>query len=138
MLKWILNKGLKFQIILVLFLALSVPVAFVVWNVLVPSKMSDAVRSMQEVKSKNLLEYIDETIDKKQISNINNMENTESIISSNFQPLSRIVRDTRIGIYLSTNKGIREPYNVDSIFQKKQKKITKADFMSDVSCKVIV
>jgi two-component system sensor histidine kinase HydH len=104
MLKWILNKGLKFQIILVLCLALSVPTVILVWNVLAPSKMSDAVREMQEVKSKNLLEYIDETIDKKEISNFNNIGNVDSIISSNLEPLSRTVRDTRIGIYLSNNK----------------------------------
>ncbi|WP_435790860.1 HAMP domain-containing sensor histidine kinase [Clostridium sp.] len=101
MMKWILNKGLRFQLTLVLFLALSVPTAVLVWNVSLPSNMSDAVRSMQEDKSRNFLEYIDETIDKEQISNLNN---TESVISSSLKPLSRTVRDTRIGIYVATSK----------------------------------
>lgn len=103
MLKWILNKGLRFQIILVLSLALSVPAAALVWNIIVPSKMGDAIRTMQEDKSRNLLEYIDETIDKKEISNLNNMDNAEKVISSSLKPLSRTVRDMRIGIYLSSN-----------------------------------
>ena len=104
MMKWILNKGLKFQIILALFLALSVPTAVLLWNVLVPSKMSDAVRSMQEYKSKDLLEYLEGTIDKKQIINFDNSGKGLSIISSSIEPLSRTVRDTRIGIYISSNK----------------------------------
>jgi two-component system sensor histidine kinase HydH len=104
MMKWILSKDLKFQIILVLFLALSVPGAVLVWNVLVPSRISDSVRAMQEDKSRSFLEYMDETIDKKLISNFNNVENADNVISLNFEPLSRIARDTRIGIYISANK----------------------------------
>lgn len=102
--KWILNKGLRFQLILVLLLALSVPTGVLVLNVFLPSEISDGVRLMQEDKSKNFLEYIDETIDKKQISNINNISITENSISTSLEPLSRTVRDTRIGIYLSSNK----------------------------------
>jgi signal transduction histidine kinase len=102
--KWILNKGLRFQLVLVLCLALSVPTAVLVWNVFLPSKISDAVKSMQEDKSRNLLEYIDETIDKEQISNLNNIDNTESVISSSLEPLSRTVGDTRIGIYVAVSK----------------------------------
>ncbi|MFT5873444.1 MAG: two-component system sensor histidine kinase HydH [Clostridium sp.] len=104
MMKWILNKGLKFQIALVLFLALSLPAAILLWNVLMPSKMSDAVRSMQEDKSKSVLEYIDETIDKDQILNFTDIDNAESLISSSMKSRSRNVRDTRIGIYVSASK----------------------------------
>lgn len=141
MLKWILNKGLKFQIILVLCLALSVPAAVLVWNILVPSKMSDAVRAMQEAKSKNLLVYIDETIDKKQISHFNNKGSAESLISSNLEPLSRIARDTRIGIYLPTNKN-RYTYGklVDRRIHRKAEEINYDDIEKgiDVSLKNVI
>lgn len=141
MLKWILNKGLRFQIILVLCLALSVPTAVLVWNVAVPSNMSEAVRSMQKDKSKNLLEYVDETIDKKQISNFNNIDNAESLISSSLEPLSRTVRDTRIGIYVSSNKK-RYTYGkmVDSRPHRKTEEINYADIESgiDESLKAVI
>ena len=139
--KWILNKGLRFQIILVLFLALSVPAGVLVWNVLMPSKISDGVRLMQEDKSKNFLEYIDETIDKKQLSNINNINTTESIIASSLEPLSRTVRDTRIGIYLSANK---KSYTygklADRRSHRKTEEINYADIEKDIekSFKVVI
>lgn len=120
--KWILNKGLKFQIILVLILALSVPAAVLLWNVLVPSKMSDAVRTMQEDKSKNLLQYIDETIDKKQISNASNIDNAESIISSSIDSRSRATRDARIGIYLTSNK---ERYTYGKLMDRRPNILTE-------------
>ncbi|MGH4139575.1 hypothetical protein [Clostridium sp.] len=141
MLKWILNKGLRFQIILVLCLALSVPVAALIWNIAVPSNMSQAVRAMQKDKSRNLLEYVDETIDKKQISNFNNIGNAESLISSSLEPLSRTVRDTRIGIYVSSNKK-RYTYGkmVDNRPHRKTQEINYADIESgiDESLKAVI
>ncbi|MBU3102146.1 MULTISPECIES: ATP-binding protein [Clostridium] len=104
MMKWILNKGLKFQIIVSLILALSAPISVLLLNVFIPSKMSDTVKSMQEDKSKDLLVYIDGTIDKKQIENFSSIDNEKSIISARIEPLSRTVRDTRIGIYITSNK----------------------------------
>lgn len=106
MLKWILNKDLKFQIVLVLFLALSVPTAVLIWNILVPARMSDAVRIMQEDKSRNLLNYIDETIDKTKIINIKNESSNEKAVAAFLEPLSKIARDTRIGIYYSEDNKI--------------------------------
>jgi len=122
MLKWILNKDLKFQIALVLFLALSVPTAVLVWNVLVPARMSDAVRVMQEDKSKNLLNYIDETIDKTKIINIKTVSSDEKAISAFLEPLSKIVRDTRIGIYYSEDKKI---YTYGKLMDKRGNKKTE-------------
>lgn len=104
MLKWILNKALRFQLILVLLLALIVPVSALIWNVLVPSRMSDAVRGMQENKSKNLLQYIDDNIDKTKIINHNTINAYDREVTAFLESLSKIVRDTRIGIYLPTDK----------------------------------
>ena len=104
MMKWILNRGLKFQIILALVLALSVPAAVLLWNVFIPSKMSDAVKSMQEDRSKDLLVYIDGTIDKNRLKISIVKATKRSVIPSSLEPLSRTVRDTRIGIYITFNR----------------------------------
>jgi two-component system, NtrC family, sensor histidine kinase HydH len=108
MLKWILNKGLRFQIILILTLVLTVPAAVVVWNVLVPSKMVTAVRTMQENKLNNLLAYIDDNIDKTELTNVNgnivNIPKVEGDITSKLSQLSRTARGTNIGMYLPVNK----------------------------------
>lgn len=110
MLKWILNKGLRFQIILILFMALSVPSAVLIWNILVPSNMRTAVKSMQEERLKNLLIYIDGTIDKNKIAEMNESnEKTisfESEINSKMGSLSKAVAGTSIGIYMTEGKQI--------------------------------
>lgn len=125
MLKWILNKGLKFQIILILVLALSVPAAVLVWNVFVPSKVETAAKRMQEEKLNTLLTYIDENIDKTEISNINiykdknDLKKMEENITGKLGPLSRTVGGTSIVLYLPANKSSyifgklfnEEPYN---------------------------
>lgn len=49
MLKWFLNKSLRFQIAFVIGLVLSVPAAVTIWNVVIPSKESNTLREMQEV-----------------------------------------------------------------------------------------
>jgi two-component system, NtrC family, sensor histidine kinase HydH len=108
MLKWILNKGLRFQIMLILLLVLSVPSAVLVWNVLVPSNMRTVVKGMQEDRLKNLLIYIDDTIDKDKIEQMDeNEEKTSSFeaeISSKMGTLSKAVGGTNIGIYLPESR----------------------------------
>ncbi len=134
MMKWILNKGLRFQIILVLIIALCVPAAVLVWNIFLPSKMSQAVRSMQEDRSRNFLEYIGDTIDKKKVSNLKNIDNPESFIASSFEPLSRSVRDTRIGIYVCSNEK-RYAYGklVDRSLHRKNDEIQYYEIEKDIS-----
>ena len=106
--KWIFNKSLRFQIILVLVLVLSVPAAFIIWNVLVPSHVGTAVRSMQEEKLKSLLVYIDDNLDKREIlglqGSIENITKVEENINSSLNPLSKTVWKTSMGIYLPINK----------------------------------
>lgn len=110
MLKWILNKGLRFQIILILLMVLSVPSAVVIWNVLVPSNMRTVVKGMQEDRLKNLLVYIDSTIDKKTIEEMDESggkaSNFDAEINSKIGSLSKAVGGTDIGIYLPKSKQI--------------------------------
>lgn len=108
MLKWILNKGLRFQIILILLMVLSVPSAVVIWNVLVPSNMRTVVKGMQEDRLKNLLIYIDGTIDKNKIEEMDESgkkaSSFEAEIKSKIGSLSKAVGGTNIGIYLPKSK----------------------------------
>lgn len=108
MLKWILNKGLRFQIILILLMALSIPSAVLVWNIIIPSNMRTAVKGMQEDRLRNLLTYIDGAIDKDKIAKMDNGEEEisgfENEINSKIGSLSKAVGGTNIGIYLPQSK----------------------------------
>lgn len=107
MLKWILNKSFRFQIILILIVSLSVPAAVLVWNVFAPTKIGDAVKKMQEDRLSNLLTYIDESIDKTKFANMNNdiiITEFEKDINSKLTILSKMVRENNIAVYLPANK----------------------------------
>lgn len=108
MLKWILNKGLRFQIILILVLVLSVPAAVLTWSVLVPSNMRTVVRTMQEDRLKNLLSYIDDNLDKAKIASLDQSQaeasGIEADINSKLGSLAKAVSGTNIGIYLTADK----------------------------------
>lgn len=116
MLKWILNKGLRFQIILILLIVLMVPVGVLTWSIVFPSKASKVFRTMQEDRQSNLLLYIDENMDKEQLYNLNqNSGNTSKEgdeLISKLKSFSRTVRETSLGIYLPKYKKI---YTVGNI-----------------------
>lgn len=108
MLKWILNKGLRFQIILILVLSLSVPAAVLVWNVFIPSKVGTAAKKMQIDKLTNFLSYIDDSIDKGEFTNIagnqTNLDKLQRDITYKLTTLSKTARGTTIVMYLPANK----------------------------------
>ncbi|MBU3127182.1 HAMP domain-containing sensor histidine kinase [Clostridium tagluense] len=108
MLKWILNKGLRFQIILILLIVLMVPAGVLTWSIMFPSKASKVFRTMQEDRQSNLLLYIDESMNKEQLYRLNqNSDNTskegEELVSK-LKSFSRTVRETSLGIYLPKYK----------------------------------
>lgn len=108
MLKWIFNKGLRFQIILILVIVLSVPAAVLLLSVLRTSNVDTAVKSMQEDRLKYLLQYIDDNIDKQTLSNLNlnegDIPKEEQELAAKLYPLSRTSREISIGIYLPNLK----------------------------------
>jgi len=108
MLKWILNKGLRFQIILILLIVLIVPVGVLMWSILLPSKVGNVFRVMQEDRQSNLLLFIDENIDKQQLYNLNeNSGDTPKDVQEltlKLKSFSRTVRETSLGIYLPKYK----------------------------------
>lgn len=108
MLKWILNKGLRFQIILILLIVLIVPAGVLMWSILLPSKVGNVFRTMQEDRQSNLLLYIEENMNKQQLYNLNeNIGDTsrdaEELILK-LKSFSRTVRETSLGIYLPKYK----------------------------------
>lgn len=108
MLKWVLNKGLRFQIILILLIVLIVPVGVLMWSILLPSKASNVFKTMQEDRQSNLLLYIDKNMNKQQLYNLN--ENTGDTskdmeaITLKLKSFSRTVRETNLGIYFPKHK----------------------------------
>jgi len=107
-LKWILNKGLRFQIILILLIVLIVPVGVLMWSILLPSKASNVFRTMQEDRQSNLLLYIDENMNKQQLFNLNenNGDTSKDVEELNLKlrSFSRTIRETSLGIYLPKYK----------------------------------
>jgi len=118
MIKWILNKSIKFQIILILASVLFVPAAVIVWNAFLPSKVETAVKSMQEEKLNSLLFYIDDETDKTGLASINldkeSSNKMEQDIIYKLSALSKIARGTNIGMYIPKIKKSYDfwvPYN---------------------------
>jgi len=105
--QWFLNKGLKFQIILIMGLIFIIPTVITIGNILMPSKVGNAIKSMQEERLKNLLYYLDDSADKSEIYSLKNgdkyLNNVELKIRSEFEPHSRSTRGTWLGIYLMSN-----------------------------------
>jgi two-component system, NtrC family, sensor histidine kinase HydH len=104
MLKRFLNKSLRFQIIFVISLVLSVPAAVTLWNILIPSNVSNTVREIHEERVKNLIDYLDEAINKEDIYNLKNSDERLLKIEQNLriklEPQLRFTRGTKIGIYI--------------------------------------
>lgn len=108
MMKWILNKGLRFQIILILLIVLIVPVGALMWNILIPSNALKVFRSIQEDRQSNLLLYIDDNMNKQQLYDLNENKGDTSKaggeLTSKLGSFSRTVRESSIGIYLPNTK----------------------------------
>jgi len=108
MLKWILNKGLRFQIILILLIVLIVPAGVLMWSILLPSKASNVFKTMQEERQSNLLLYIDENMNKQQLYNLNENSGDTSKdmeeLTLKLKSFSRTIRETSLGIYLPKHK----------------------------------
>jgi signal transduction histidine kinase len=87
-----------------MFLVLSVPTAVVVWNVVLPSSVGKTVKIMQENRVKDLLYYIDETINKTELYNLKNstvsMVKVEENLKGKIEPHSRSSKGIKIGIYI--------------------------------------
>ena len=111
MIRWILNKSIKFQLILILCTVLFIPAAVLAWNAIMPSKVETAVKGMQEERLNNLLSYIDEDIDKAELASIN--ENQQNLMkferdnTTKLRALSKIAKGTNIGMYIP---GINKNY----------------------------
>lgn len=110
MLKRFLNKSLKFQIWFIVAIVISVPIVVTIWNVLIPSNLSNTVKSMHEERLKNLLVYFDENINKQEIYNLKNLKDNdeklqkiEESLKLKLEPHSRLVNGTRLGIYVISN-----------------------------------
>jgi two-component system, NtrC family, sensor histidine kinase HydH len=109
MLKWFLGKSLRFQIIFVLSLVLSVPATVTLWNVLIPSNVSNTVREIHEERLRGLLDYLDEGLNKEEIYNLKNgdekLQRVEQNLKIKLEPHFRLIKGTRIGLYIiSKNK----------------------------------
>jgi two-component system, NtrC family, sensor histidine kinase HydH len=104
MLTKFLNKSLKFQIIFTIIIVISVPVVVTAWNILVPSNVSNTIKSMHQERLVNLLNYFDETITKEEIYNLrNNPESFPSIekrFKAKLEPNMRFINGTKLGIYI--------------------------------------
>lgn len=107
MIKWLLNKSLRFQIVFVIALVISVPTAVTIWNVVIPSKEINTLRGMQEERLKNIFGYLDEALNKEDIYNLKNdnekLHRFEEDLKAKAVPISRSMRDTWVGIYLPVN-----------------------------------
>jgi signal transduction histidine kinase len=103
MLARFLNKSLKFQILFTIIIVISVPVVVTVLNVLVPSNVSNTIKSMHEERLINLLNYFDETITKEEIYSLRNNPESFSGIEKRFraklEPNMRFINGTKLGIY---------------------------------------
>jgi signal transduction histidine kinase len=132
MLKWILKKGLKFQITLILILVLSIPIAALVWNYFVPNKVGTTVKTMQTDRLAGLLELLDSSIDKGSLYNINGSNNNllkaEDDISSKFSSLAKTLRGTSIGIYINSNINNVDKSHVME-FHSPMKESVKAEYI---------
>jgi two-component system, NtrC family, sensor histidine kinase HydH len=104
MLTRFLNKSLKFQIIFTIIIVISVPVVVTVWSILIPSNVSNTIKSMHQERLVNLLNYFDETITKEEIYNLrNNPEKFPSIekrFKAKLEPNMRFINGTKLGIYI--------------------------------------
>ena len=58
MLKWFSNKNLRFYIIFIMTLVLSVPIVATIVNVYFGSNVDNAFKPIQEDRLKNLLYYL--------------------------------------------------------------------------------
>ncbi len=107
MLKWFLKKGLKFQITLILILVLTIPLAALLWNYFVPNKVSTTFKTMQTDRLTGLTEFLDSSIDKSALYNINgsneNLIKAEDDISTKFSALAKTQKETSLGIYINSN-----------------------------------
>lgn len=107
MLKWFLKKGLKFQITLILILVLTIPLAALLWNYFVPNRVGTTVKTMQTDRLTGLLEFLDSSIDKSTLYNINGsnekLAKAEDDISSKFSALAKTLKGTSLGIYINSN-----------------------------------
>jgi two-component system sensor histidine kinase HydH len=126
MFKSFLNKSLKLQIIFVISLILTVPIAVAVWNIIMPFNITNTVKAMQEERMKNILYYLDGAVNKGEIYNLkdNNgdIKNVEQNLEDKFVPNSKSAKGTRIGIYISANNKnymFGEYYNGNSLGQLK-------------------
>lgn len=107
MLKWIFKKGLKFQITLILILVLTIPLSALLWNYFVPNRVGTTVRTMQTDRLTGLLEFLDSSIDKSSLYNINGsnekLTGAEDDISSKFSALTKTLKGTSLGIYINSS-----------------------------------
>jgi two-component system, NtrC family, sensor histidine kinase HydH len=111
MLRRFLNKSLRFQISFIVAIVISVPIAFTIWNVLIPSNVSNTVKSMHEERLKNLLGYFEDNLNKQEIYNLKNLkENDEKVqkleesLKLKLEPHSSLIKGTRLGIYILSNR----------------------------------
>ena len=113
--------------ILILVIVLSVPAAVFIGSVLSTSNVDTAVRSMQEDRLNNLLQYIDDNIDKQALANLNlnlnqgNVAKGEQELKATMYPLFRTSRQISLGMYLpDLNKtyNFEGMYNANSIQKK--------------------
>ncbi|MGE5629220.1 MAG: ATP-binding protein [Solirubrobacterales bacterium] len=118
MVKWILNKSLKFQITLILGIVLFIPAMVVGWNTFVPFKVETAVEGMQAERLNSLLFYIDEEFDKTELVSIKEdpakIKKLDGDVNIKFGALSKISRGTNIGMYVTEISKSYEfwiPYN---------------------------
>jgi two-component system, NtrC family, sensor histidine kinase HydH len=132
MLKKFLNKSLKFQILFIVAIVISVPIVVTAWNVLTPSNVSNTLKSMHEERLKNLLVYFDENLNKQEIYNLKNLKNSEEKLQNieeslkvKLEPHSRLINGTRLGIYIISNdKNYTLGYNGEDKIQPR----FRADF----------
>lgn len=132
MLTRFLNKSLKFQISVIIAIVISVPIAVTIWNVLIPSNVSNTVKSMHEERLKNLLGYFEENLNKQEIYNLKNLkENDEKLLKLEeslklkLEPHSNLIKGTRLGIYILSNS---KSYALGYQGENKGKPRFKAEF----------
>ena len=109
MLKWFSNKNLRFQIIFIMALVLSVPIVATIVNVYSGSNVDNAFKSMQEDRLKNLLYYFDGIIINNNILQVKDnkemVDKASSLIKGNVTPHYRVARGTFMEVYFIKDKG---------------------------------
>lgn len=104
MLKRFLNKSLRFQIIFVISLVLSLPAAVTLWNILIPSNVSNTVREMHEERLRSFIDYLDEAVNKEELYNLRiddeKLQGVEQNLKIRLAPHFRLIKGTRIGLYI--------------------------------------